>query len=602
VETKANWEYCDLVMKGGITSGVVYPLAINELRTKYLFKNIGGNSAGAIAAALTAAAEYGRRKGLASSYDVLAGLPKELGSDNFLLSLFQPSTATARIFRVALVALKSQSLLGRILSASGSLILNFWAWTLFGVLLGASVPAVLFLIFGGPGVPYVLLGIFWVLVISVGVVLIAAGADALRATVKNRFGFCSGFDPGSTTGPPLTNWLHAKIQAASGKDMDLPLTFGDLWQAPAVDGEPSMTGPTIKLQVVTTNLTLGRPFTIPFESGTFYFSEAEVRSLFPTPVANHLVEKSPKENRTVTTRDKKPLLRLPEAQDFPVVMAARLSLSFPILLSAMPLYMGDFPHKDVSPDGEHVMADRCWFSDGGICSNFPIHFFDSPLPRWPTFGIDLKPARAGTNAGDKDLVWFPQKPGSGSQLAVDNFDQGSTLQRLFGFIGAILNAMQNWRDNIQATAAGYRDRIVHISLRSDEGGLNLNMPPTLIQSLSNRGAIAGRLLRDHFDFGSHIFARYRITMCALQRYLNDLRNAWVQPLPQDDIGRKYVSGELEPAHYRPRSDKLRAVMLAALGQLVELPVGWTEDLKDGQMFCKDNCPSPEPILRNQPKF
>jgi len=42
---------CDLVMKGGITSGVVYPHAICELAQTYRLKQIGGASAGAIAAA-----------------------------------------------------------------------------------------------------------------------------------------------------------------------------------------------------------------------------------------------------------------------------------------------------------------------------------------------------------------------------------------------------------------------------------------------------------------------------------------------------------------------------------------------------------------------
>ena len=51
---------CDLVMKGGITSGVVYPMAILELSKRYHFRGIGGASAGAIAAAATAAAELGR--------------------------------------------------------------------------------------------------------------------------------------------------------------------------------------------------------------------------------------------------------------------------------------------------------------------------------------------------------------------------------------------------------------------------------------------------------------------------------------------------------------------------------------------------------------
>lgn len=35
-------------------------------------------------------------------------------------------------------------------------------------------------------------------------------------------------------------------------------------------------------------------------------------------------------------------------------------------------------------------ATGVYFSDGGICSNFPIQFFDSALPTCPTFGVDLR--------------------------------------------------------------------------------------------------------------------------------------------------------------------------------------------------------------------
>ncbi|MBV8890476.1 MAG: patatin-like phospholipase family protein [Acidobacteria bacterium] len=90
--------YCDLVMKGGITSGVVYPLAITELSRKHLFKNIGGASAGAVAAAITAAAEYGRRKGHRSAYDQLAALPDELGTDNLLCDCFNLPPARRGFF------------------------------------------------------------------------------------------------------------------------------------------------------------------------------------------------------------------------------------------------------------------------------------------------------------------------------------------------------------------------------------------------------------------------------------------------------------------------------------------------------------------------
>ena len=46
---------CDLVLKGGITSGVVYPRAISRLARNYQIKGVGGTSAGAIAAAFAAA-------------------------------------------------------------------------------------------------------------------------------------------------------------------------------------------------------------------------------------------------------------------------------------------------------------------------------------------------------------------------------------------------------------------------------------------------------------------------------------------------------------------------------------------------------------------
>ena len=53
---------CDLVMKGGITSGVLYPSAVREIAERFYLVGIGGTSAGAIAASVAAAAEYRRRQ------------------------------------------------------------------------------------------------------------------------------------------------------------------------------------------------------------------------------------------------------------------------------------------------------------------------------------------------------------------------------------------------------------------------------------------------------------------------------------------------------------------------------------------------------------
>jgi hypothetical protein len=49
-------------MKGGIASGVIYPLALCELAREFRIRNVGGASAGAIAASFAAAAELGRAR------------------------------------------------------------------------------------------------------------------------------------------------------------------------------------------------------------------------------------------------------------------------------------------------------------------------------------------------------------------------------------------------------------------------------------------------------------------------------------------------------------------------------------------------------------
>src|SRR5437773_6021106 len=74
--------FCDLVMKGGITSGVVFPKAVARLSDQYRFRNIGGTSAGALAAAGAAAAEYRRATDSANphyGFTKLADLAEVLG-------------------------------------------------------------------------------------------------------------------------------------------------------------------------------------------------------------------------------------------------------------------------------------------------------------------------------------------------------------------------------------------------------------------------------------------------------------------------------------------------------------------------------------------
>src|SRR5262245_57223168 len=93
------YQECDLVMKGGITSGIVYPPLVLQLKEAYRFRCVGGSSAGAIAAAATAAAEYGRETG---GFEKLSTLQEELGQGTFLRDLFQPSKKTRPLMKFLL--------------------------------------------------------------------------------------------------------------------------------------------------------------------------------------------------------------------------------------------------------------------------------------------------------------------------------------------------------------------------------------------------------------------------------------------------------------------------------------------------------------------
>jgi hypothetical protein len=100
--------FCDLVMKGGFTSGVVYPLAACELARAFRLKNIGGTSAGAIAVAATAAAELGRESD-SGGFGLLEGLPGFLGETPpgdpkpNLFHFFQPKPGTKALFDLCIL-------------------------------------------------------------------------------------------------------------------------------------------------------------------------------------------------------------------------------------------------------------------------------------------------------------------------------------------------------------------------------------------------------------------------------------------------------------------------------------------------------------------
>lgn len=502
--------FCDLVMKGGITSGVVYPRAIDRLSRHYHFKNIGGTSAGAIAAAVTAAAEYQRRRsGSRAGFDLLRGLPDELQQEvapgqRKLLSLFQPQPATRRLFSVLINALNSGSTHQRIRAMVTGAIRAYWT-----AAAAAAALALLAWLFGG------LLAALLMLLVA-GTVLTAwmTWKDITGPVVDNGFGLCTGLGDGAGSDPQrpaLTPWLHALIQRAAGLPVDSePLTFGMLWAAP---GHPPELVPlpadaqrkSIDLQMFSTNLGHGRPYIFPLNEqpgqaggDRLFFSPAELQRYLPPPVLDWMVRHGRPWQPDAGRAERDPsaedatrlgLLQLPRPADFPVLLAARMSLSFPLLFAALPLWAIDHDPVGRAP------FRRCWFSDGGISSNFPMHLFDGLVPSWPTFGLNLEDEIPG-----RPDTYLPETYNTGYGERWNRFDHAKAdgAARFGGFFAAILGAMQNWNDNALSRMPGVRDRIARVRLKPFEGGLNLNMEGDVIAAVADRGERAAQALVARF--------------------------------------------------------------------------------------------------------
>ena len=653
-------KFCDLVMKGGITSGVAYPRAVCELARTYSLKSIGGASAGAIAAAAAAAAEYQRRTGARkgggeAGYALLAKLPGWLADDGNLAHLFQANEATAPLYNVLTRSLELKGgAFRKTLGLLGEAWRNFPAWALAGA--GASLLLLLPIIAGSllllgrvedwPLTPesdgLVLLsvytGFFSLLFVIVVASLFVAVGLIRRAGVGlagNYYGLTTGLGDreGDDPRPVLTSWLADEIDAIAGKPRrSAPLTFGDLRGAVSpLDREwlpPEEWG--VRLQVMTTNLTLGRPYRLPFDddSTEYFYDPEEWARFFPSYImkwlADHprqLTETTPKKREEQAARWKgfEPLLPLPAPEHMPVVVAARMSLSFPILISAVPLRTVD---RSRVPKDKRTGAkipprlERCLFSDGGVSSNFPIHFFDRPLPRWPTFGINLQnfhPDFCRDPHDQSKNSYLVRTNEAGRADAWDRFEEsGSAFGRLAGFLGALVNTMYNWADNAQVRVPGYRDRVVHIFQDADEGGLNLNMPSPLIRAMSERGRFAGVKLRERFTgmdgspltWDNHRWIRYRSIMSLVEELLRDLRRASQSPVVGDApyetlIGR----GKTEPpAGYPLNESGQRELAVRLTRSLLELAAEWEKEREQtGQSF-SDGAPRPAPELRIRPRI
>ncbi len=526
---------CDLIMKGGIASGIVYPTAIAELSKKYRFASIGGTSAGAIAAALTAAAEYGRQRnptarpmnGLHPCFSRLVEVGKALSEPGEILKRFKPDRRTAALLEVIRKAAAQGPLLLRMARVYGTL----WRWATGPTLVGTILGIGLWILFAWlqtyalspPGsswretlnlslfspagvIPFI---IFALLGGAIGGLWAILRIVSRTLPNQTEFGICFGHEPGAHASEDgvLTDWLTWAIQyVAFGEEESELLNFSRLQE----EG--------IELAMMTTNVSRERPYRLPLETDEYVFAEEDMNRLFPREVVVAMASA----NRTPPVRSLPDGWHPLPSEELPVVVAARMSLSFPLLISAVRLY--SFPaFRGNTKDGSSVPIKRpreelsiSLFSDGGISSNFPIHFFDNWIPSRPTFGIqlvDVQPRQVSQEEGPSEVI-RPFMHRADAHIA----ELSKPIRSTLGFLGAIFSSAQNFRDTMQSRLPGYRERIVFLPLRPKEGGLNLDMPKEMVDELLDRGELAGKAFLG-FDFEQHRWVRFLVLMSNMEANL-----------------------------------------------------------------------------------
>jgi predicted acylesterase/phospholipase RssA len=334
--------------------------------------------------------------------------------------------------------------------------------------------------------------------------------------------------PTPTVEKSLVPWLTDCLSALSGLPDDQVLRFGHLWSGP--DYHQRRLSPTsddmaqwrlmsqvadhrlVNLELMTTDLTRQRPFRFPLDTTDgddpeqLWVCVDQLRDgesqMFPESVMQALSET---ESREIHDRHGiiRKLNKLPQPWDLPVIFAVRISMSLPGLFQAVRLYRIRRPASIQDDFGRALidhgqpltfpstldLAQELWFSDGGITSNFPVHFFDDALPRWPTVSLNLG---VHPHEAPHQDVWLPQ---DWDDL---NIPVKSLGRSGFGFGKAIFNTAMSWRDSLQSALPGYHNRIAQVRTSPSEGGTNLFMPREIIASLALRGAMAGARLRTRF--------------------------------------------------------------------------------------------------------
>ena len=361
--------------------------------------------------------------------------------------------------------------------------------------------------------------------------------------------------PQPTVAANVVDWLTQAQADLSGIGTDGVLRFGHLWLGPdfvpgaggekAREASENPRARVINLELMSTELIRRAPYRFPLPASDagerLYFVASDLEGVVPPRVIAAMTDGS----TTISAKrsgggEPVTLHPLPEPWDLPVVFATRCSLSLPLLFRAIRLYVlrdgslpvrtefgarltspGGVPLIYPGPESDHEpIAEELWLTDGGVTSNFPIHMFDSPLPLWPTVGIDLGDHPSGS--AHQDVLLPGEVTGA--------IDFGKPLGAgMASFLGAILGTSLGWRDSAQLLMPAFRSRIAVVRQRPSEGGNNLFMARADIASLAIRGAVAGARLRRRFaadgQWRRHQWLRVRVTAQSLAGLSGRLRSS-----------------------------------------------------------------------------
>jgi predicted acylesterase/phospholipase RssA len=530
-----------------------------------------------------------------------------------------------------------------------------------------------------PALQILLIGLLFLVYFCVGPLLFFA-LQVRRVVLMPGFGMCTGMRAAGDKNASLVEWLHEGIQKSAQIPLHQPLTFGELWRAPGGPSEETgkNSDKSIDLRMITTCLSQGRIYELPQKNGDtpILFRLSELKQFFPESVINHLrmhsnpvdvmndaffirrfkERKDARSNDTVEIDNKIKAcqamlqanfneleqadsvdIRILPIADLPIVVAARMSMSCPVLFQAVP-----FLGLNLDCHAEDMEIVRLWFSDGGIGSNFPIHIFDQAIPKWPTLGLKLLDVSPRKNSKGKVLLTylpFFHYLGADDNLifpndkeAFSNSKKRRTVGTFIQFLFSIYTSAKDGNDQSYLRTPDIRNRVVRVYMNNRSGNaLNLKIEPDVIRWLAGAvGVQGGRNAADAYLadlendkyrdkvnlWQDHRWVRMRMLIDGLRQYLkgagqaidsNQLPGVQGPPTLRDQIfdatPGPHVDETARPqlGSFAGTESYLTSEQAAQLNTALDAIIALEHQLTDLDLP-QAYKPEPQPVLRFKPQY